>query len=112
MRRLLAADSQLRTVGREPLDQLRGIFRDIDPAKGWGDPWPGCLHVDLDLATVLRQLGQAALVKAISGSGKGHRRDHVLTIFRRLSRRNRYRWVTLTGNKTNGAVAFVRAGRR
>ena len=83
-----AVTDELPAVCREPVDQSGGIVRDIDRAEGRGNPRPGQCDVDLDVATVLRQLGQAALVKAVAGTREVDRRRHALTVFALLDRGN------------------------
>ena len=54
--------------------------------------------MELDVATVLRQLGQAAFVEAIQGSREMDRSRHVATVFPLSGKGNTYQSVTLTSN--------------
>jgi len=62
------------------------------------DPRAGRRDVELDVTTVLCQLGQTAFVEAIEGSREIDRSRHGATIFPLSGKGNTYQSVTFTGN--------------
>ena len=54
--------------------------------------------MQLDVSTVLCQLGQTAFVEAFEGTRDIARSRHRATVFLRSGKGNRYQSVTLTGN--------------
>lgn len=63
------------------------------------DPRAGRRDVELDITTVLCQLGQTPFVEAIEGSREIDRSRHGATVFPLLGQGNTYQSVTLNGNK-------------